>query len=61
MSLSLNIDNFNSPFQDNGYSSYAVNNVWPIVRNDLSYVAQYWSQSGFGKSLVITANLVDHY
>ncbi|OOQ85661.1 Glucoamylase [Penicillium brasilianum] len=32
---------------DNGYSSYAVNNVWPIVRNDLSYVAQYWSQSGF--------------
>ncbi|RHZ59208.1 hypothetical protein CDV55_102012 [Aspergillus turcosus] len=32
---------------DNGYSSYAVNNVWPIVRNDLSYVAQYWSQTGF--------------
>ncbi|KAI2793983.1 Glucoamylase [Penicillium oxalicum] len=32
---------------DNGYKSYAVNNVWPIVRNDLAYVAQYWSQSGF--------------
>ncbi|KAF7118916.1 hypothetical protein CNMCM5793_008552 [Aspergillus hiratsukae] len=32
---------------DNGYSSYAVNNIWPIVRNDLSYVAQYWSQTGF--------------
>ncbi|EEA23076.1 glycoside hydrolase 15 protein [Talaromyces marneffei ATCC 18224] len=32
---------------DNGYSSYAVNNIWPIVRNDLSYVSQYWSQSGF--------------
>ncbi|KAJ5495325.1 Glucoamylase [Penicillium diatomitis] len=32
---------------DNGYKSYAVNNVWPIVHNDLSYVAQYWSQSGF--------------
>ncbi|GFF35707.1 glucoamylase [Aspergillus udagawae] len=32
---------------DNGYSSYAVSNIWPIVRNDLSYVAQYWSQSGF--------------
>ncbi|KAL4922969.1 putative glucan 1,4-alpha-glucosidase [Aspergillus undulatus] len=32
---------------DNGYSSYAVNNIWPIVRNDLSYVAQYWSQSGY--------------
>jgi hypothetical protein len=36
--------------QDNGYSSYAVNNVWPIVRNDLAYVAQYWSQTGFGTS-----------
>ncbi|KAH8690676.1 putative glucan 1,4-alpha-glucosidase [Talaromyces proteolyticus] len=32
---------------DNGYSNYAVNNIWPIVRNDLSYVAQYWSQSGY--------------
>ncbi|KAL3435065.1 Six-hairpin glycosidase-like protein [Aspergillus tetrazonus] len=32
---------------DNGYSSYASNNIWPIVRNDLSYVAQYWSQSGY--------------
>ncbi|KAL4999759.1 putative glycosyl hydrolase, family 15 [Aspergillus recurvatus] len=32
---------------DNGYSSYAGNNIWPIVRNDLSYVAQYWSQSGY--------------
>ncbi|KAL2830841.1 putative glycosyl hydrolase, family 15 [Aspergillus cavernicola] len=32
---------------DNGYSSYAVSNIWPIVRNDLSYVAQYWSQSGY--------------
>ncbi|KAJ5381374.1 Glucoamylase [Penicillium cataractarum] len=32
---------------DNGYPTYAVNNVWPIVRNDLSYVSQYWSQSGY--------------
>ncbi|GAM40713.1 glucoamylase GlaA [Talaromyces pinophilus] len=32
---------------DNGYSSYAISNIWPIVRNDLSYVAQYWSQSGY--------------
>ncbi|CAK7202231.1 glycoside hydrolase 15 protein [Sporothrix eucalyptigena] len=32
---------------DNGYSSYAVNNVWPVVRNDLSYVAQYWNQTGY--------------
>uniref|UniRef100_A0A093V3D6 Glucoamylase n=1 Tax=Talaromyces marneffei PM1 TaxID=1077442 RepID=A0A093V3D6_TALMA len=35
---------------DNGYSSYAVNNIWPIVRNDLSYVSQYWSQSGLGST-----------
>ncbi|EAW11709.1 putative glucan 1,4-alpha-glucosidase [Aspergillus clavatus NRRL 1] len=32
---------------DNGYASYAKDNIWPIVRNDLSYVAQYWPQSGF--------------
>ncbi|KAF9883667.1 hypothetical protein FE257_003101 [Aspergillus nanangensis] len=32
---------------DNGYSSYATNNVWPVVRNDLSYVTQYWNQTGF--------------
>ncbi|EED14995.1 glucan 1,4-alpha-glucosidase, putative [Talaromyces stipitatus ATCC 10500] len=32
---------------ENGYTSLAANNIWPIVRNDLSYVAQYWSQSGF--------------
>ncbi|KAI7976123.1 hypothetical protein EIK77_008141 [Talaromyces pinophilus] len=43
---------------DNGYSSYAISNIWPIVRNDLSYVAQYWSQSGYGTSL--TCQFVDH-
>lgn len=32
---------------DNGYASYATNNVWPVVRNDLTYVAQYWNQTGF--------------
>ncbi|CAK7228809.1 glycoside hydrolase 15 protein [Sporothrix bragantina] len=32
---------------DNGYESYAENNVWPVVRNDLSYVAQYWNQTGY--------------
>ncbi|KAL4893274.1 Six-hairpin glycosidase-like protein [Aspergillus ambiguus] len=32
---------------DNGYSSYASSIVWPIVRNDLSYVAQYWNQTGY--------------
>ncbi|KAK4866313.1 hypothetical protein LT330_008654 [Penicillium expansum] len=32
---------------DNGYTTYAANIVWPVVRNDLSYVAQYWNQTGF--------------
>jgi glucoamylase len=31
----------------NGYSDAATNIVWPIVRNDLNYVAQYWNQTGF--------------
>ena len=25
----------------------ALSNVWPIVQNDLAYVAQYWNQTGF--------------
>ncbi|KAI1863995.1 uncharacterized protein JN550_009274 [Neoarthrinium moseri] len=32
---------------DNGYESTATSVVWPIVRNDLAYVAQYWNQTGF--------------
>ncbi|KAJ3529831.1 hypothetical protein NM208_g9587 [Fusarium decemcellulare] len=32
---------------DNGYSSTASDIIWPIVRNDLNYVAQYWNQTGF--------------
>ncbi|KAF2463096.1 starch-binding glucan 1,4-alpha-glucosidase [Lindgomyces ingoldianus] len=31
----------------NGYGSAAANIVWPIVKNDLEYVAQYWNQTGF--------------
>lgn len=27
---------------DNGYSDTAKNIIWPVVRNDLNYVAQYW-------------------
>ncbi|KAL4867826.1 hypothetical protein BDV12DRAFT_186379 [Aspergillus spectabilis] len=30
-----------------GYHEVATNIVWPVIRNDLSYVAQYWNQSGF--------------
>ncbi|KAK7526243.1 glucoamylase precursor [Phyllosticta citriasiana] len=32
---------------DRGYTDAATNIVWPVVRNDLSYVAQYWNQTGF--------------
>jgi len=31
----------------NGYKSTASSLVWPIIRNDLAYVAQYWNQTGF--------------
>ncbi|RSL98563.1 hypothetical protein BHE90_002080 [Fusarium euwallaceae] len=31
----------------NGYTSTANDIVWPVIRNDLSYVAQYWTQTGF--------------
>ncbi|OBS22075.1 hypothetical protein FPOA_08412 [Fusarium poae] len=32
---------------DNGYTSTASDIIWPVVRNDLNYVAQYWNQTGF--------------
>ncbi|KAJ0304141.1 hypothetical protein COL516b_006031 [Colletotrichum fioriniae] len=31
----------------NGYSSTASSVLWPVIRNDLAYVAQYWNQTGF--------------
>jgi glucoamylase len=31
----------------NGYTSTARDLVWPVIRNDLAYVAQYWNQTGF--------------
>ncbi|PHH78908.1 hypothetical protein CDD80_6026 [Ophiocordyceps camponoti-rufipedis] len=31
----------------NGYRTSASGIIWPIVRNDLDYVAQYWNQTGF--------------
>lgn len=34
--------------QDNGYTAYAQETLWPIVRNDLHYVAQYWNETGYG-------------
>lgn len=27
----------------------ATNIIWPIVQNDLSYVAEYWNHTGFGE------------
>ncbi|KAF4123810.1 glucoamylase [Geosmithia morbida] len=32
---------------DNGYESTASEVVWPVARNDLEYVAQYWNNTGF--------------
>ncbi|KAL7795225.1 Six-hairpin glycosidase-like protein [Trichoderma ceciliae] len=32
---------------DNNYQSTVSSVIWPIVRNDLNYVAQYWNQTGF--------------
>ncbi|KAH7347120.1 glucoamylase [Plectosphaerella cucumerina] len=31
----------------NGYTTTANTVVWPVIRNDLAYVAQYWNQTGF--------------
>ncbi|KAI0972843.1 family 15 glycosyl hydrolase [Xylaria arbuscula] len=31
----------------NGYTSTASSLVWPIIRNDLAYVVQYWNQTGY--------------
>lgn len=31
----------------NDYKSTVSDIVWPIVRNDLNYVAQYWNNTGF--------------
>ncbi|KAI0143019.1 family 15 glycosyl hydrolase [Xylariaceae sp. FL1272] len=31
----------------NGYTSTASSLVWPVIRNDLAYVAQYWNSTGF--------------
>nr|AAA33386.1 glucoamylase [Trichocladium griseum] len=31
----------------NGYKSTAKSVVWPVVKNDLAYTAQYWNETGF--------------
>ena len=31
----------------NGYTSTVSSIVWPVIQNDLSYVEQYWNQTGF--------------
>ncbi|KAH7040448.1 glycoside hydrolase family 15 protein [Microdochium trichocladiopsis] len=31
----------------NGYSSTASSAVWPVIKNDLAYVVQYWNKTGF--------------
>jgi len=32
---------------NNGYTTTAKDVVWPVIKNDLSYTAQYWNQTGF--------------
>ncbi|TVY31104.1 Glucoamylase [Lachnellula hyalina] len=32
---------------NNGYTSTATSLVWPIIQNDLSYVTQYWNNTGY--------------
>ena len=32
---------------NNGYTSTAKDVVWPVIKNDLAYTAQYWAESGF--------------
>ncbi|KAK1761126.1 Glucoamylase [Echria macrotheca] len=31
----------------NGYAATARDVVWPVIKNDLAYTAQYWNQTGF--------------
>ncbi|KAL2265375.1 hypothetical protein VTJ83DRAFT_6475 [Remersonia thermophila] len=31
----------------NGYKDTAKNVVWPVIKNDLTYTAQYWNETGF--------------
>ncbi|OJJ44919.1 hypothetical protein ASPZODRAFT_153256 [Penicilliopsis zonata CBS 506.65] len=32
---------------DHGDTDVAVTHVWPVIHNDLSYVAQYWNRTGY--------------
>ncbi|KAK3304296.1 Six-hairpin glycosidase-like protein [Chaetomium strumarium] len=32
---------------NNGYTATAADVVWPVIKNDLAYAAQYWNQTGF--------------
>lgn len=35
----------------NGKYSEAKNVVWPVVMNDLNYVAQYWNETGVSQNI----------
>ncbi|KAI9737239.1 MAG: hypothetical protein M1818_005771 [Claussenomyces sp. TS43310] len=32
---------------ENGYTSTVRSIIWPVLQNDLSYVAQYWNETGY--------------
>ncbi|KAJ5086249.1 Six-hairpin glycosidase [Penicillium alfredii] len=42
---------------ENGYSAQAKEIIWPIVRNDLSYVAQYWNSTGYGEDPPLSCSI----
>lgn len=41
--------NVTDAWQSQGYHQLAANTVWPVVHNDISYLTEYWNQSGFGE------------
>ncbi|RQM05172.1 hypothetical protein DH86_00003182 [Scytalidium sp. 3C] len=43
----ISLINYSNWLIKNGQSSTAKTVVWPIIQNDLSYVGQYWNQTGF--------------
>lgn len=42
------IGSVSNNIQENGQAETADSIIWPIVQNDLAYVAQYWNSTTFG-------------
>ncbi len=50
--------NYSKWLVNNGYASTASSIVWPIIKNDLAYVAQYWYAPLLPASLYISDTCV---